>query len=632
MSDPDIKVFNLDEGIKTLLEDKLKNAALFNNCITFYKDNLYFMTFRINYAGVKAQLTDPDSLLHPWNFWDKEKYNAAAGSLTFERVKLTNLLDTEFKSQADAIDNNRFLGTGLALLEYKDGKFIVKSAGNLFEKYGFHDVRITCTVDGPNAKLTFYYTKNDYGDLTDGQKKNAGRRFPRTINTAGQPKHIDVYYAKNVADLGEKFSTKNLTPLDASIKFPVKTFIGKVSYEFDEFDMTDCVTAVNTPPIEPCNIFMNTYIERNWIPTHPKMVYPEGSFFHGLNGILSIITPPSTDDKVYDTTLLSGTETSIELNTFYYLGINKLEKTREYFNQFIDEKTFYQKYKAYPNVLNFSLSTQFIEFPMGAAAAAAPSGALAAAGAAIDSQETEYDDNFVAINNNNNTLSVHEALNITDQTFLSVGHAKIDYRMALDLTKNNANSKNADSFLHSILENISENTRIQNNYIYCMFFFVANKYGIPTHFSDLFIPCGNQVYNSYLNFRISQTDPAKSSSYFLNSTDCNPYLLAFPTGLTKSADGDKIFVSYGEGDCRPKIVEFSATNVKSMLKSASDETRLGFRIIKSDAKVNIEPLTKLNAQISGDKYKLTYKNFNRHMTTLSGGKRRRTFKKRSIRR
>ena len=246
----------------------------------------------------------------------------------------------------------------------------------------------------------------------------------------------------------------------------------------------------------------------------------------------------------------------------------------------------------------------------------------------------------VANSHENNVLSTNKASAEEPKFFLSVGHAKIDYQMAVDYTKNNTNSTNAKTIFHSILENISENTRIQNNYIYCMFFFVANKKGIITHLSDLFIPCGNQMYSSYLNFRLSQEDVEKSSSYFLNTTDANPYLLTFPTGLALSQDKSQVFVSYGEGDCRPKIVEFSTATVQSMLKPALEDTRLTFKVLKMDGPVNTNTICQAMPSVcpAGKNYRgITYNNYHRHLTSAStllegGRRRRRTYKKKSIKR
>ena len=339
-----MKIFNLDAALKTHLGDGFTRASLFNNCITHFKENLYFMTFRINYSGLNSPLTDPDSLLHPWYFWDKEKYEG--NRIEFLRVKLTKLLESDHEDAANKIDNSRFLGTGLALLEYKDGDFIVKSAGNLFQMYGFHDTRVVYSNTTDTNILTFYYTKNNYGNLSAEQLKNASRRFPRE---AGTNKLIDIYYAKNKTYLDEKFASKSNVALDdVSTPFKIKTFIGKVSYEFnhsDEFDLADCVSKINgklSTGIEPCNIYMNTFIERNWIPTHPEMIYPKGSYFHGMNGILTIVTTPSGAAKNYSTTVLTSETNEAEENTLYYNSIPALANMKNYLNQFIDDKTFYR--------------------------------------------------------------------------------------------------------------------------------------------------------------------------------------------------------------------------------------------------------------------------------------------------
>jgi len=98
------------------------------------------MTYRINYHGIKSVITDADSVLHPMYFWDKEKYEN--NILTFLPTKLTNILQREYKDIAQSIDNNRFLGTGIAIINYNKNKFEVLETDILFKEYGYHDVRV----------------------------------------------------------------------------------------------------------------------------------------------------------------------------------------------------------------------------------------------------------------------------------------------------------------------------------------------------------------------------------------------------------------------------------------------------------------------------------------------------------
>lgn len=117
-----------------------------------------------------------------------------------------------------------------------------------------------------------------------------------------------------------------------------------------------------------------------------------------------------------------------------------------------------------------------------------------------------------------------------DGNFLTAGHMKMEYKKV-----------DNSSFLDQI--NFNGNTAFKKHgkYIYFMFFVLFdNNYNI-LKMSDLFIP----------------TD---------NDRKCHlPYLLVFPVGLTLY--NDIIFLSYGEGDERTKIIEFSYQEMNKLLKT-----------------------------------------------------------------
>jgi len=154
------EVFNLDSKLKEKTTNSIiKYSSLFNNCICHISNNIYLMTYRINYHGINSFITDADSLLHPMYFWEKEKYEN--GKLNFLPTKLTNIIKTEYSEVAKNIDNKRFLGTGIAILNYINSTFEVLETDILFKTYGYHDVRvINESISETKSRVTFYYTKN----------------------------------------------------------------------------------------------------------------------------------------------------------------------------------------------------------------------------------------------------------------------------------------------------------------------------------------------------------------------------------------------------------------------------------------------------------------------------------------
>ena len=585
------RVYNLDKQIKDLSTDvRVKYSALFNNSMCSIGAETYLMTYRINYQGVKAYLTDPDSVLHPMNFWDKERYEN--GVLKMQPTKFTALLGNEYSDVAKQIDNNRFLGTGVAVLVYANGGFTVRETSVLFKKYGYHDVRVQHETMGDKSRLTFYYTKNNYGNLDPDQQRSAGQRWPRA---AGTNKHLDLYYLTTVDDFKQAFAGRSRTPSDQ--EFRIKTFMGVVRHEYvtGNLNLDTLVSDINLQlerSHELCNIHVNTFIERNWIPTHSEMIYPAGSFFYGINGTNIIITHPSAEARDYDIQEIGPQLQKGAENTMYFGDVPFLRKMKAYINSFIDKETFYYKYKRYENVLNFSLSTNFVK---------------------------------IGVNR-----------------FLSVGHCKIDYQFALDVHSglSSGSSEEMSRFIFNLVKKVDENTRIQNNYIYTMFFFEVDERGSFTRISDMFIPNGNGIFNSYINFRASQLEPEKSSEYFTNNTNNNPYLLVFPVGLVLSADGAKAFISYGEGDCRPKILEVPVAKIQTMLEDVHTKTSISFEYIEDDRAPDLSSICTIIPDVCKNNSRfrsLKSDNYQRHITdrvqnnTRKGGRRvRRTRRRRGV--
>jgi len=521
------------------------------------------MTYRINYHGINSFITDADSLLHPMYFWEKEKYEN--GKLNFLPTKLTNIIKTEYSEVAKNIDNKRFLGTGIAILNYINSTFEVLETDILFKTYGYHDVRvINESISETKSRVTFYYTKNNYDNLSRDQLNLVGKRWPRIANIN---KHIDVYYSSTFEDLKNAFSLRSKVP--ATENFKVKTFIGIIYHEYNtnNINIPLLINDINTQlekKHELCNIYMNTFIERNWIPTHKDMIYPNGSYFYGINGINIILSTPSLLDKDYDVEVINDKLQTANENTIYYGDIPILRKMKEYINSYIDKNTFYYKYKKYENVLNFSLSTNFIK--------------------------------------------------IATDRFISVGHCKIDYQFAL----NTSILINEDNFISRLISQIDETTRVQNNYIYTMFIFEVNRYGIITKISDMFIPVGNGIFNSYINFRAAQQEENNASKYFLNNTNNNPYLLVFPVGLTLT-NNNSVFISFGEGDCRPKIIELSLETIELLLNNVDSISKLSFLYINDSKKPDIESICIILPDIcKNEKQYLTLNpsNFIRHLTLI----------------
>jgi hypothetical protein len=115
--------------------------------------------------------------------------------------------------------------------------------------------------------------------------------------------------------------------------------------------------------------------------------------------------------------------------------------------------------------------------------------------------------------------------------FLCAGHLKLEYKK--EIGNNNCFSS---SFLNSI-----DWTKIKKHgkYIYFAFFILFDSNYNILKMTDFFIPS--------------------------NDNDHLPYLLSFPTGLTMYKDN--IFMSYGEGDERTKILRFNTDEIFKLLKT-----------------------------------------------------------------
>ena len=100
-------------------------------------------------------------------------------------------------------------------------------------------------------------------------------------------------------------------------------------------------------------------------------------------------------------------------------------------------------------------------------------------------------------------------------------------------------------------------------YIYLMFFF--------------------EFRQSEERMEISRLSPA-----FLPTTDASthlPYLLAFPTGLTYGRNRDELFLSYGEGDVRCKVLGLNRDEMENLLTEHTDlctTQPLPFRFLNVD--------------------------------------------------
>lgn len=115
--------------------------------------------------------------------------------------------------------------------------------------------------------------------------------------------------------------------------------------------------------------------------------------------------------------------------------------------------------------------------------------------------------------------------------FLSLGHVKINHKI-------DYGNSPFEKFLDSI--NYNNNTKINKHgkYIYFMFFFVFDKNYTLKYISNAFIP--SDEHNSHL-----------------------PYLLVFPTNITKY--NEKYLISYGEGDIKCKLLFLSKKTIDSHL-------------------------------------------------------------------
>lgn len=109
-----------------------------------------------------------------------------------------------------------------------------------------------------------------------------------------------------------------------------------------------------------------------------------------------------------------------------------------------------------------------------------------------------------------------------EDEYITCGHMKIEYE----------GNVYAEKFLESV--DIS-NIKMHGKFIYFAFFFTFDRGYNITGFSDYFIP-----------------------------ENYTPYLLAFPTGLTRL--GDKLYMSYGEGDERAKVLEIDVKEISGIMK------------------------------------------------------------------
>jgi len=497
----DFKIFNFDKQIKEKSKDEfIKYASLFNNCITHLHGNDYIMIFRINYSGVPTHLTDPDSILHPWNYWDRED----------KMTKLDVLLDAINTEVMQTTKQKVFLGSGIALMNYnaERSEFDVSEVRLLTPEYGYHDVRVYHEPSTNKIRITY--------TLKFAEPMEVQSKIP-VINKNDKLTPLNFFYnADLMADL-EKIQK------DATLTTKISTMLGYFDYtytnKFNADQMDDMLAHINTeiasyqgaPQTRKfLNQYMSDYVERNWIPTHPDMIFAPESYISNINGTMLIFTPPDmTTVATYSMTPNEDTEEPRLNNNVYYKSIDSIKRINVSLNN-KRRNNFYNFIKKYDNMINVSLSTPIIRF-----------------GA---------------------------------DRFLMCGHFKFDYQQFLS----------DDFFLSEIKKYINENTRIQNNYIYCTIFIELNRYCNVVRFSDPCIFSGNNVYTPYFNYRISMNDPVKGSEYFLNSIDSNPYLLTFPMGLTAIHGTDMICVSYGEGDCRPKAVMMPSSAIEDMLKYTPD--------------------------------------------------------------
>lgn len=123
----------------------------------------------------------------------------------------------------------------------------------------------------------------------------------------------------------------------------------------------------------------------------------------------------------------------------------------------------------------------------------------------------------------------------TDKNYLALGHIKIAYKKLMDKYPVN-------KFLETI--NFS-NIQKHGKFIYFMFFYLFNENYQITKLSNPFIPSRNMNHL--------------------------PFLLVFPAGL--SWINHKIAISYGEGDCRCKLLVLNLEEIEDLLV---DKLDLGF--------------------------------------------------------
>ena len=161
--------------------------------------------------------------------------------------------------------------------------------------------------------------------------------------------------------------------------------------------------------------------------------------------------------------------------------------------------------------------------------------------------------------------------------YLSLGHVKINHKI-------NFENSPFEKFLLSIDYFNNKTLNKHGKYIYFMFFFVFDKYYNLKYLSNAFIP--TDEHNSHL-----------------------PYLLVFPTGITKF--NDKYIISYGEGDVKCKLLCLSKDTIDMSLININNLNPESFDFIFLKNKKKIVVLGYFDEyNVGDDSYKFILEHFN----------------------
>ncbi len=118
----------------------------------------------------------------------------------------------------------------------------------------------------------------------------------------------------------------------------------------------------------------------------------------------------------------------------------------------------------------------------------------------------------------------------TEGRYLGVGHIKVEHYSPL-----------LRNFYTSFP---AQNVERHSKYVYFMFFYELDEHCRMTRLSAPFIP---SMFGDHL-----------------------PYLLVMPTGLAPASHSKQIIVSYGEGDCRSKLLFLERAQIDLLLKKSWD--------------------------------------------------------------